>query len=201
MNWVANLERGDVVLEPSAGVGGIAVFAKNAGVKSVILTELRLPGGRRCSKRWALTACLPRTQEQISNILPKDIKPTVIIMNPPFSASAGRMKGQRSPENLIMHIGQALSRLEPNGRLVVLTGKGLFGESKTFNEWLDNIDVTNDVVADITISGEGYKKMDNYPPTDNRLIVIDKRKTNAILIKKNSKGHQGRRSLTERSTR
>ncbi len=33
--WVANINHDDSVLEPSAGIGGIAVFAKNAAPKSV----------------------------------------------------------------------------------------------------------------------------------------------------------------------
>ena len=178
MAWVANIKPGETVLEPSAGVGGLAVFARNAGAK-VYVNEL---SQRRASllRQMGFGQVFTENGEQINNILPDHIKPTVIIMNPPFSATAGRMQGRRSPENLIRHISQALSRLEPGGRLVVLTGKGLFGESKTFNEWLDNIDVTNDVIADITISGEGYKK---YGTTyDNRLIVIDKTKTNATVI-------------------
>jgi hypothetical protein len=178
MAWVANIKPGETVLEPSAGVGGLAVFARNAGAK-VYVNEL---SQRRASllRQMGFGQVFTENGEQLNNILPDHIKPTVIIMNPPFSATAGRMQGRRSPENLIRHIGQALSRLEPNGRLVVLTGKGLFGESKTFNEWLDNIDVTNDVIADITISGEGYRK---YGTTyDNRLIVIDKTKTNATVI-------------------
>jgi hypothetical protein len=179
MAWVANIKPGETVLEPSAGVGGIAVFARNAGAK-VYVNEL---SQRRASllKQMNFEKVFTENGEQIDNILPDDIKPSVIIMNPPFSSTAGRMQGHRSPENLIRHISQALSRLEPNGRLVVLTGKGLFGESKTFNEWLDNMDVTNGVIADITISGEGYKK---YGTTyDNRLIVIDKAKSDATLIK------------------
>jgi hypothetical protein len=178
MAWVANIKPGETVLEPSAGVGGLAVFARNAGAK-VCVNEL---SQRRASllRQMGFGQVFTENGEQIDNILPDHIKPTVIIMNPPFSATAGRMQGRRSPENLIRHISQALSRLEPGGRLVVLTGKGLFGKSKTFNEWLDNIDVTNDVIADITISGEGYKK---YGTTyDNRLIVIDKTKTNATVI-------------------
>ena len=178
MAWVANIKPGETVLEPSAGVGGLAVFARNAGAK-VYVNEL---SQRRASmlRQMGFGQVFTENGEQLNNILPDHIKPTVIIMNPPFSATAGRMQGRRSPENLIRHIGQALSRLKPGGRLVVLTGKGLFGESKTFNEWLDNIDVTNDVIADITISGEGYKK---YGTTyDNRLIVIDKSKMNATVI-------------------
>lgn len=178
MAWVANIRPGEIVLEPSAGIGGLAVFAKNAGAK-VYVNEL---SQRRASllRQMGFEQVFTENGEQINNILPEYVKPTVVIMNPPFSATAGRVQGQRSPENLIMHIGQALSRLEPGGRLVVLTGKGLFGESRTFNEWLGTIGVTNDVIADITISGENYKK---YGTTyDNRLIVIDKTKTNATVI-------------------
>lgn|GEM_PF-140677 len=178
MAWVANIRPGEIVLEPSAGIGGLAVFAKNAGAK-VYVNEF---SQRRASllRQMGFEQVFTENGEQIHNILPEYVKPTVIIMNPPFSATAGRVQGQRSPENLIRHISQALSRLEPGGRLVVLTGKGLFGESKTFNEWLDNIDVTNDVIADITISGEKYKK---YGTTyDNRLIVIDRAKSGAKLI-------------------
>ena len=51
--------------------------------------------------------------EQLNNVLPDDIKPTVIVMNPPFSATGGRMQGQRKTMNGAQHIEQALQRLEP----------------------------------------------------------------------------------------
>lgn len=63
---------------------------------------------------------------------------------------------------------------EPRGRLVVLTGKGIFGESQTLNDLLKrlNSDGVGVVRADIGISGKGYSK---YGTTyDNRLIIIDK---------------------------
>ena len=87
--WVSRVGPGDVALEPSAGIGGIAVFAKNAGAR-VVVNELS-PRRGAILKEMGFDQQFQENAEQIHNILPADVKPTVVLMNPPFSAAAGRM--------------------------------------------------------------------------------------------------------------
>ncbi|KKN75037.1 hypothetical protein LCGC14_0384110, partial [marine sediment metagenome] len=170
-NWIAKPSKEDVFLEPSAGVGGIAIFGKNAGVKKVIVNELS-------DRRRALLKELPFDEyhgedaSQLNNILPKTVKPTLIVMNPPFSATAGRITGRRQTMEGAKHVEQGLKRLLTNGRLVAIVGRGMAHGRPTFVDWWKKIESEYTVRADIGISGQEYKK---YGTTfDNRILVIDK---------------------------
>jgi predicted RNA methylase len=117
--WAANLKPKDVVLEPSAGNGGLAVFAKKAGAKVVTneLGEVR----RANLKGQGFDMVTGHDAEQIHNLLPKGITPSVVLMNPPFSNAAQR--GGIKDSNITgRHIDQALETLAPGGRLVAITG-------------------------------------------------------------------------------
>ncbi len=177
MAWVANIEARDTVLEPSAGIGGIAVFAKNAGAK-VIVNEL---SSRRADILMEMNfdEVLTENAEQIYNILAgrpvngiKRYAPTVVLMNPPFSSTGGRVKGERSSKNVIQHLDQALKLLQPNGRMVALIGKGWFADPRAVSDYFTKIKQEYNLRAIITVGGKGYAK---YGTTyDNRILVIDK---------------------------
>jgi predicted Fe-Mo cluster-binding NifX family protein len=181
VNWVANINKDDVVLEPSAGTGNLAVFAKNAGANEVIVNELS-PRRANLLKLLGFDKVFTEKGEQINNLLPKNVKPTVVVMNPPFSATAGRITGRRATKEGARHIEQALARLEPNGRLVAIVGKGMADNAPAFRNWWKKIKEKYNVRANIGISGKGYKK---YGTTfDNQLIIIDKTgKTEYNIVK------------------
>lgn len=169
-NWVANINKEDTVLEPSAGIGGLATFAKMAGAK-VIVNELS-------PRRMEFLSQLPFDQffaenaEHLANILPQSVKPTVIVMNPPFSSTAGRVEGERKTMNGAKHVEQALKKVADGGRVVAIVGGGMSSESPTFRDWWAKIKKKYNVRANILIDGESYTKYGtNF---DNRLLVIDK---------------------------
>lgn len=169
--WVANIRYGESMLEPSAGIGGLAIFADMAGAR-VTLNEL---SQRRAA---VLREVLPNARmfnenaEQLDNVLPDDVKPTIIVMNPPFSSTAGRMSGARKTEVGAQHIEQALKRLADNGRLVAIVGEGMAMDKPGFKAWWDKIRAEYNVRANIGMPGKDYAK---YGTTfDNQLLVIDK---------------------------
>ncbi|HQB82200.1 MAG TPA: strawberry notch family protein, partial [Candidatus Rifleibacterium sp.] len=168
--WLANINKNDFLLEPSAGIGGLAIFGKMAGAK-VVVNELS-------QRRAEILSNLPFDQfftengEQINNILPDDVAPTVVVMNPPFSSTAGRVQGERKTKNGGVHVEQALKRLQPGGRLVAIVGQGMSFEHSTFRDWWNKIRKEYNVLANVGLSGQEYKK---YGTTfDNRILVIDK---------------------------
>ncbi|MFA5922422.1 MAG: strawberry notch family protein [Methylococcaceae bacterium] len=170
-NWVANVKRNDVMVEPSAGTGDLAVWPEIAGAV-VILNEL-------APRRQALLSALfPKAQlfkenaEQLDNVLPIDIAPTVIVMNPPFSSTAGRVHGQRDTTNGARHIEQALKRLEDGGRLVAIVGNGMAADRPAFSQWWKDIEKKYNVRANVGISGKEYAKYGTS--FDNQILVIDK---------------------------
>lgn len=170
-NWLSGVDKGDVVLEPSAGVGGLAVFAKNAGAE-VVLNEL---SDRRADllEQMGLGKVYKENAEHIHDILPDDVKPTKVIMNPPFSSTAGRLKGKKNDtHNAEAHVKQALERLEPGGRLVAILGKGMADSAPAFRDFWDGIKKKYNVRANVLLDGKEYKK---YGTTfGNAIVVIDK---------------------------
>lgn len=170
-NWVANINYGETVLEPSAGVGGLAVFARKAGAK-LVLNELSSRRAAVLQEVFPAAKVFRENAEQIHNILPDDVLPSAVVMNPPFSSSAAR--GVKGTEIGARHVEQALARLAPNGRLVAIVGEGMALGKPSFAAWWEKTQGRYDVRAVVPVSGAGYAK---YGTTfDNVLLVIDKRK-------------------------
>ena len=98
----------DVVLEPSAGTGSLAIWPRSIGAR-VICNEINV------RRRVLLIDELgfethSVDAEIIDDLLPTDIQPTAILMNPPFSATGGRVV-QRSSIYGARHIEGSLRRL------------------------------------------------------------------------------------------
>lgn len=166
--YAANIGKNDVVLEPSAGIGGIAVFAKNDGAK-VHVNEL---DDRRLSiiKELPFDGFYNERGEQLHNILGDKFSPTVVVMNPPFSSSAVRNK--KDIHEAAKHIESALKLLRDGGRLVAITGRGMNMEAPAFRKWWDDIKSEYNVRANIGLDGKNYTKYGTS--FDIQLIVIDK---------------------------
>ncbi len=170
-NWVAQVGPDDILLEPSAGTGDLAIWSRLAGA-DLMLNELS------ARRRELLTALFPESAvtgenaEQLHNILPRSSVPTVVVMNPPFSATAGRIQGQRKTANGAKHLDQALLRLADNGRLVAIVGDGMGPDRPAFRAWWQETQARYNVRANIGIDGREYAKYGTR--FDNRLLVIDK---------------------------
>lgn len=167
--WAANVKPTDVVLEPSAGIGGLALWPKAWGA-TVYANELST---RRLEflNQLGLDGTFHLNAEQIDNLLPDSIKPTVVIMNPPFSATAGRTSTNKTA-NAKRHIEQALERLQNGGRLVAILGRGMSEDAASFKSWWEDLKKHYNVRANIRLDGSNYKKYGtNF---DVQLVVIDK---------------------------
>lgn len=167
--WSANVTASDVVLEPSAGIGGLALWPKAWGA-TVYANELST---RRLAflNQLGLDGTFNLNAEQIDNLLPDSIKPSVVIMNPPFSSTAGRTS-KNDTANAKRHIEQALERLEEGGRLVAILGNGMADDAPTFRAWWNELRKEYGVRANIRLDGKNYRK---YGTTfDVQLVVIDK---------------------------
>jgi hypothetical protein len=108
-----------LVLETSVGTGLLAILAEIAGGSFVLnewaetradLLRLLFPGRPVTTLDAA----------QIDDHLDAGLRPSVILMHPPFSAVAN-VDG-RTTEATARHLRSALSRLAPGGRLVAITG-------------------------------------------------------------------------------
>jgi hypothetical protein len=173
--WVANLDRRDVVLEPSAGTGNLAVFALNAGC-TVFCNEI---SHRRATLLRAMPVArvFQENAEQLHNILDPKVAPSVILMNPPFSVAGTRMEGKKVRAAGCLHIDQALLRLAPGGRLVAIIGDRMHGDDGSGRgmadmEWWNEFRSMLYVRASIGIPGREYSKFGTH--FGCRLIVADK---------------------------
>jgi predicted ABC-type ATPase len=169
-NWVAGVSNRDIMLEPSSGPGGIAVFSKAAGA-TVIGNELSPRRAALARESGIFDEVFQEDAEQIHNILPKRIRPTVVVMNPPFSNAATRgVKGNTATAT--RHIEQALARLEPGGRLVAIVGEGMAADRPAFRGWWQKLGKQYTIRANIQVNGAEYVKYGTS--WDNQIVVIDK---------------------------
>lgn len=122
----ARLSPADHVLEPSAGIGLLACYAARAGCR-LALNEID-PGRRRC-----LAAAFPQAAlsghdgELIHDLLDRALRPTVVLMNPPFARAIGRGEDRHAAAR---HLLGSLARLAPGGRLVAIMPES-FSQSGT----------------------------------------------------------------------
>jgi hypothetical protein len=108
----------DIVLEPSAGTGLLAILAELSGA-SLVLNELAETRAELLSLLFPGTAVTRFDAAQIDDHLDSSIKPSVVLMNPPFSAVAN--VDRRMADAAFRHIASALARLPDGGRLVAIT--------------------------------------------------------------------------------
>ncbi len=154
----AGITEGDVVLEPSAGTGLMAIFAEIMGSRLVLneIAETRVALLRRLFPD-AVTST--HDAASIDDRLTDDVSPSVVIMNPPFSAAL-HVQGRVSDADF-HHVRSALARLPDGGRLVTITGH---------NFPYERLDGT--VRFTCVIDGSAYAKHGTTFKT--RLTVIDK---------------------------
>ncbi len=165
----AALTSADVVLEPSAGTGLLAVFAELAG-GSLALNEL---GGTRANLLVTLFPASPVTRFDAANIddhLDPRLRPSVVLMNPPFSAGA-HVEG-RVADATYRHLASALVRLADGGRLVAITGASFSPENPTWAAAFARLHERGRVVFTAAIDGRAYARHGTM--TETRLTVIDR---------------------------
>ncbi|WP_454021140.1 strawberry notch-like NTP hydrolase domain-containing protein [Azospirillum sp. Marseille-Q6669] len=168
--WLADLKPGDVVLEPSAGVGGLAVHARNAGA-SVVCNEL---SERRAVLLEGLgfAPVFRENADHLHSVLPKQVLPTAVLMNPPFSATAGRLGDKADPMTAARHVDQALKRLLVNGRLVAILPPGMAFGAARFRDWWRQIIQVYSVKANVLLDARAFRKAGTDIAV--RVAVIDK---------------------------
>jgi 16S rRNA G1207 methylase RsmC len=156
-------------LEPSAGTGSLAIWPRSIGAQ-IICNEINPRRNALLTQELGFET-YQLDAEIIDDLLPAEIQPTAILMNPPFSATGGRV-AKHSAHYGARHIESALRRLQHGGRLVAITGEGMRFQVSAFSEWWQRIAKTYNVRANLHLNGNEYGK---YGTTFNvQLLVIDK---------------------------
>nr|WP_245279732.1 bifunctional class I SAM-dependent methyltransferase/DEAD/DEAH box helicase [Rhizobium leguminosarum] len=159
----------DVVLEPSAGTGLLAIFAELVGARLALNEYAAL----RHSLLEQIFPGVPVTQHDAAHIddyLDRSIRPTVVLMNPPFSA--GVHVEARVADAAWRHLTSAFARLVPGGRLVAITGASLSPDNPAWRDAFVRLQGQGSLVFTAAIDGSIYAR--HGTTMETRLIVIDK---------------------------
>ena len=159
----------DLVLEPSAGTGLLAILAEIAG-GSLALNELADTRADLLRLLFPVRAVTTFDAAQIDDHLDAGLRPSVILMNPPFSAVAN-VDG-RSTEATARHLRSALARLAPGGRLVAITGAGFAPDAPAWAETFGRLTETAHLVFTGAVSGAAFAK--HGTSFETRISVFDK---------------------------
>ena len=169
----ASVRPGDIVLEPSAGTGMLAVMAECAlGSKANGTLNLNEIAAARAGLLSGLFPNAPVTRhnaEAIGDRLPA-LRPGVVLMNPPFSVSPG-IGGMRHGADL-RHIRSAFATLAPGGRLVSITSRNCLPGDADWMRAFARLDTPPRVVFSIAIEGRAYARRGTA--FDTRLTVLDR---------------------------
>ncbi len=150
--YLLNIRQGEAVLEPSCGTGCLAVWAVAGGAK-VIANEI---DPRRRGAASAL-GFQPHSldAEFIDDLLPEHLLPDVVLANPPFSSTGGRVKNN-SRDFGFRHIESALRRLKKGGRFAVILGESGSPRSHSGNRFWEYLSPEIQVKASIELPGREF---------------------------------------------
>ena len=159
----------DVVLEPSAGTGLLAILAELAGA-SLVLNEFAESRAGILSDLFPAVSTTRFDAAHINDHLDAGIVPSVVLMNSPFSAAIHVDRQMR--EAALRHVGSALARLPAGGRLVTITGANVAPDNPAWTEAFMRLQEQGRVVFSAAIDGAVYAK--HGTNIDTRLTVIDR---------------------------
>jgi hypothetical protein len=181
--WASGVKRGDRVLEPSAGTGSLCAFALAAGAtvhanelsarRADLLSVLLQEAGQNPAQ--TLTR---ENADHLDALLPPSVRADVVVMNPPFSQTAGRLGSRRIPTVGTDHVLQALRRLDTGGRLVAVLSAGVRRDKPTHRPFFEAVDTDLfRLQADVEVGGAVYRPYGTSVRT--RLLVVDRASENA----------------------
>jgi len=159
----------DFVLEPSAGTGLLAILAELAGAP-LVLNEFADSRAGILAQLFTGVATTQFDAAHINDHLDAGIVPSVVLMNPPFSAAVH--VDRKMADAAFRHVASAFARLPEGGRLVVITGANLAPDNQVWTESFKRLQEHGRVVFSAAIDGAVYAK--HGTNIDTRLTVIDR---------------------------
>ena len=159
----------DLVLEPSAGTGMLAVHAETARA-SLALNELGATRADLLDLLFPRFSVSRHDAAHINDFLDPAVQPSVVLMNPPFSVGA-HVDG-RVADAAWRPLSSAFARLSDGGRLVAITGAGLSPDNPKWRDAFVRLQERGTVVFTAAIDGQVYAR--HGTTAETRLTVIDK---------------------------
>jgi predicted RNA methylase len=165
----AQMTAGDVMLEPSAGTGLLAVMGRLRGGE-LILNELAEDRGVILARLFPHAPLSSHNAEYLADYLDASLTPSVVLMNPPFSASPNAACTHSGVT--MQHVLSALRLITEGGRLVAITGEGFSPFASKWRPAFVALQKEATVCFSAGIAGKLYAKHGTTAPT--RLTVIDR---------------------------
>ena len=165
----ASIVAGDLVFEPSAGTGMLAIHAELAGAK-LALNELDAGRAEFLDLLFPAVGVTRHDAASIDDRLDQSVRPDIILMNPPFSAVASVDRPMR--DAALRHIASALARLRDGGRLVAIVGANCAPEAPAWRDAFMRLQEHGTLRFSAAIAGKVYAK--HGTTTSTRLLVFDK---------------------------
>jgi len=175
---LAGITKDDVVLEPSVGLGSLSAAAHVYEPRELFGNELEENRaeliqhmGVGLSETFSVDAGI--INSALAKELSGDRQPTVVLMNPPFSASAGLDK--KAILTAGKHITAAFRTLRDGGRLVAIVGAGMSPLAPKYRAVFDEMKAIGGVLVanfDMTGAQKIYAKYGTSFPT--RVLIWDK---------------------------
>jgi predicted RNA methylase len=167
----------DVVLEPSAGTGLLAILAELAGA-SLALNEVAENRTDILTQLFPAVSTTRYDAAHINDHLDAGIVPSVVLMNPPFSVALHVDRHMRGAA--LQHVASALARLPEGGRLVSITGANISPDNPAWTDAFMRLQEQGRVVFSAAIDGTVYAK--HGTSIDTRLTVIDRVPADDVAI-------------------
>ncbi|MEQ1541177.1 MAG: strawberry notch family protein [Novosphingobium sp.] len=167
--FAAGFHPGELVLEPSAGTGLLAIQAEVAECKLAV-NEVADMQAALLGSLFAGSHVSMHDAAQIHDRLDAGLVPSCVVMNPPFSASL-RVE-TRVADAAFRHLSSAVARLADGGRLVAITGANCAPDHKAWREGFVRLQDKARVVFTATIAGSVFAP--HGTSVETRLTVIDK---------------------------
>ncbi|AFL54940.1 methylase [Sinorhizobium glycinis] len=165
----AGLKADDTVLEPSAGTGLMAIFGELAHAR-LSLNEYAPVRHGLLEQLFLGSVVSQHDAAHIDDYLDRSVRPTVVLMNPPFSAGV-HVEG-RMADAAWRHLASAFARLAPGGRLVAITGSSLSPDNPKWHDAFVRLQERGTVLFSAAIDGSVYAR--HGTTMETRLTVIDK---------------------------
>ena len=164
---LARLSVEDVFLEPSAGTGIIASLAQGLA-KSSVLNELEPTRADLLEGIFPESHVFRHDGAKLGALLSGNTRPSVIVMNPPFSISQSRGQDQNTAAR---HLRAAIDHLLPGGRVIAIM-PDWFSPSASCGEVFRRTLESARVVLSLRLDRGGYAKHGTGIAV--RILVIDK---------------------------
>ena len=172
----AAIRPGDTVLEPSAGTGMLAVMAECAlgdrAAGALHLNEYAQTRARLLTRLFPQAVVTAFNAEAIADRL-RDVRPSVVLMNPPFSATPGVDRTRRDTD--LRHVRSAASMLPAGGRLVTITSAHCAP-----GDTVGRLDPPARCIFTMAIDGRAYARRGTG--FDTRLTVLERGDGSAVEL-------------------